>query len=133
MIRIKRKIAIICISTLSAIFWFIPCITSAENAYWDITGVEWIWVYWTDKQQEDSLMHTIRKAINWVIGLLSFICLCLVLYAWFLMLTSWWDSKKYDTWLTIMKNAAIWLTIMALSWLIVSLIFYVINGSVETI
>ena len=50
MIRIKRKIAIICISTLSAIFWFIPCITSAENAYWDITGVEWIWVYWTDKQ-----------------------------------------------------------------------------------
>lgn len=100
--------------------------------FWAMFGVHWIGVYGTQENQEDSLIHTIRKAINWVLGLLSFICLCLVLYAGFLMLTSGWDSKKYEKWFSIMKNAAIWLAIIAVSWLIVSLIFYVINTAVET-
>jgi len=105
---------------------------SAWRKFWDMVAVPGIGVIGTEKKQEDSLIHTVRKAINWVLGLLSFICLCLVIYAGFLMLTSGWDSKKYETWFTIIKNAAIWLAIIAVSWLIVSLIFYVINGAAET-
>jgi hypothetical protein len=101
-------------------------------AFWDMFGVPWVGLYGTEQKQEDSLLLTIKKAINYVLALLSFVCLCLVIYAGFLMLASGWDSKKYDTWINIIKNAAIWLAIIGLSWLIVSLIFYVIQWSIGT-
>ena len=48
------------------------------------------------------------------------------------MMTSGGDSKKYEKGVGILKWAGIGLAIIALSWLIVSLIFYVINGSIKT-
>ena len=63
--------------------------------------------------------------------LLSVICLVLCLYAWFKMLTSGWDSKKYGEGFGILKSAALWLAIIGTSRLIVSLIFYVIMWSVN--
>jgi len=86
----------------------------------------------SEEKKNDDLMKTIQKAINWALWILAAIALCLVIYAWFLMLTSWWDSKKYDSWLSIIKNAAIWLVVIGVSWLIVSLIFYIIEGSTGT-
>jgi len=128
-----KKITISLLSLISCVF-ILPCMTYAQNGvqngYWATNWVEWIRVPWTIENQEDSLIHTIRTAINWVLGMLALVSLVLCLYAGFKMLTSWWDSKKYDAWLSIIKNAAIWLAIIALSWLIVSLIFWIINGSV---
>lgn len=46
------------------------------------------------------------------------------------MMTSGGDSKKYESGLNILKWAAIGLAIIATSWLIVSLIFYVIDASI---
>jgi hypothetical protein len=40
------------------------------------------------------------------------------------MLSSAWDSKWYDAWRTILKNALIWLAIILLAWLIVSVVFW---------
>lgn len=80
--------------------------------------------------QGDSLIRTIRTAINWVLGMLSVIALALCLYAGFLMVTSAGDEKKYKDGLGILKYAAIWLAIIWLSWLIVSVIFRIINSSV---
>ena len=97
--------------------------------FWKTNYVSEIDTVWTEAQQEDKLIYTIQRAINWALWLLAAVALILVIYAWFLMLTSWWDSKKYDSWLSIIKNAAIWLVIIGVSWLIVSLIFYVINGA----
>ena len=77
----------------------------------------------------DKLLTTIRTAINWVLGILSFIALCLCLWGGFQMMTSGGDSKKYESGLNILKWAAIGLAVIAVSWLIVSLVFYVINGS----
>jgi len=85
---------------------------------------------WSDSFKEDSLIHTIRTAINWVLWILSLIALVLCLYAGFLMMTSGWDSKKYEKGVWIMKWAWIGLAVIALSWLIVSLIFYLIGGSI---
>jgi len=106
-------------------------LAESDREFWKMPFVKDIKTIWTEKKQNDSLIHTIQTAINWVLWLLSMISLCLVIYAWFLMLTSWWDSKKYDKGLSIIKNAAIGLAIIAVSWLIVSLIFYVINGSTK--
>ena len=123
----KIIVSVLCLTSLVSL---LPCMTYAQNEYWATNWVIWIRVPWTSENQEDSLIHTIQTAINWVLGMLALVSLVLCLYAGFKMLTSWWDSKKYDAWLSIIKNAAIWLAIIALSWLIVSLIFWIINGSV---
>ena len=122
--------------TFLLMLWIITIsnITLAKDTtmgFWSMFGVEWVKTIWTQSHQGDSLIHTIQTAINWVLWILATITLCLVLYAWFSMMTSWGDSKKFDTWVTIIKNAAIGLAIIAVSWLIVSLIFYLINGSVN--
>ena len=90
-------------------------------------------VAWSQNLQKDSLIHTIRTAINWVLWILSLIALVLCLYAGFLMMTSGWDSKKYEKGVWILKWAWIGLAIIALSWLIVSLIFWLIGGSVGSV
>ena len=105
--------------------------TQTTNRFWWMNWVSWVGVPWTNTTQGDSLLHTVQTAINWVLGMLSFVALLLCLYAGFQMLISGWDSKKYDAWFTILKNAGIWLAIIAVSWLIVSLIFWVINGSIS--
>ena len=84
----------------------------------------------SDQLRKDNLIKTIRTAINWVLGILSMIALVLCLWGGFKMMTSGGDSKKYEDWLNILKCAAIGLAIIAASWLIVSLIFFVINGSI---
>lgn len=86
-------------------------------------------VAWSKQFQKDNLIKTIQKAINWVLWMLSLVALVLCLYGGFLMMTSGGDSKKYEKWVGILKWAGIGLAIIALSWLIVSLIFYVIRGS----
>ena len=108
-----------------------PHITYAQW-FWDTVGVSWVGVPWANQgKKDDSLLHTVRTAINWVLWILSFIALMLCLYAWFRMMVSGWDSKKYNDAFNILKNAAIWLAIIALSWLIVSLVFRFINWSID--
>ena len=85
----------------------------------------------SDQLRGDKLINVIKTAINWVLGMLSLIALALCLYAGFLMMTSGGDEKKYQKGVGIMKWAGIGLAIIALSWLIVSLIFWVINGSIN--
>ena len=99
--------------------------------FWDMVGVNGINTIWTKEKQEDALVYTIQTAINRVLRILATITLLFVLYAWFLMMTSGWDQKKYDSWLSIIKNAAIWLAIIWTSWLIVSARFWRINGTVS--
>ena len=79
----------------------------------------------------DALINTIKTAINWVLGILSLIALVLCLWGGFQLMTSGGDQKKYESGLNVLKWAAIGLAIIAASWLIVSLIFFVINGSIS--
>lgn len=111
--------------------------------YWsfDANGNEW-WnnqnrnynpnVAGSNEMQGDSLINTIKTAINRVLWMLSLVALALCLWGGFQMMTSGGDQKKYESGLNILKWAAIGLAVIALSWLIVSFIFYVINGSIKT-
>ena len=88
-------------------------------------------VAWSNDMQNDSLIKVIKTAINWVLGILSLIALALCLWGGFQMMTSGGDSKKYEAGLNLLKWAAIGLAVIATSWLIVSLVFYVINGAMK--
>lgn len=122
------------ISCFCVFLWGLSLTPCTVNARWfgDMFGVEGTNVPGTEKNTEDSLIHTIRVAVNRVLWMLSFIALLLCLYAGFLMMTSGGDSKKYEKGIGILKWAGIGLAIIALSWLIISLIFWLIEGSTDT-
>ena len=86
-----------------------------------------------DNMRNDSLIKVIKTAINWVLGILALIALCLCLWGGFQMMTSGGDEKKYGDGINLLKWAAIGLAVIALSWLIVSLVFYVIQWSTKPV
>jgi len=110
------------------------------NTFWANNGSFWtteanpnLNVIW-DKTQYSTwnLITTIKTFINWVLWMLSLIALVLCLWWWFQMLTAGGDETKYKKGFTILKQAWLWLAIIWLSWLIVSVIFRLINKSSET-
>ena len=74
-----------------------------------------------------SLLQTIKNAINWILWILATIALVICLYGWFKMITASGDEKKYGDGLKVLKQAAIWLAIVWLSWMIVSIIFWFVG------
>ena len=125
------KLIIFILSVIVSVFWYTNLSFAQDNWFGSDRFADEIKVPWTDKKQEDSLLKTIQTTINWVLWMLALVSLVLCLYAWFKMLTSWWDSKAYSAWFGILKSAALWLAIIALSWLFVSFIFWVININTE--
>lgn len=107
---------------------------------WWVSLAQWwwvIWVWWVDlpgvdpnatTAESDALVsNVIQTAINRVLGILAFIALLILLYAGFLMLTAAGDDEKYNKWFTILKQVALWLAFIGLAWLVVSMIFYLID------
>ena len=80
----------------------------------------------TDKK--NTLEDVIKKTINWVLSILSLIVFVLLLWWGFQMVTAAGDDKKFAAGQTILKQAGIGLAFIAASWLIVSMIFWVISG-----
>lgn len=78
-----------------------------------------------------SMTGLITGFINWVLGLLSLIALVICLYGGFKMVTAAGDDAKYKEGFKILKQAAIGLIVIGLSWIIVSTIFKLI-GNVST-
>jgi hypothetical protein len=82
----------------------------------------------TGKTQAGSqLLTSIQKTIKWILWFLATIAVAICLYGGFLMMTAAWDEKKYQKGITVLKYAAIGLAIIALSWIIVSAVFWFVN------
>ena len=75
----------------------------------------------------EGLMTVVRNAINWVLGLLGLITFVLLLWGGFNMVTAAGDDKKFGEGLKILKNAGIGLVFIAVSWLLVSMLFWIIG------
>lgn len=71
----------------------------------------------------------VKRAINITLALLSTIAVIICMYGGFLMITSAGDEKKYQKGITVLKYAAIGLAIIALSWIIVSIVFWFVNSA----
>ena len=82
---------------------------------------------WDQDLVWSSLLQTIKNAINWILWILATIALVICLYGWFKMITASGDEKKYGDGLKVLKQAAIWLAIVWLSWMIVSIIFWFVG------
>lgn len=74
----------------------------------------------------DGLIGVIKMAINRVLGILGLITFVLLLWGGFQMVTAAGDDKKFGAGQTILKQAGIGLLFIAGSWLMVSMIFWLI-------
>lgn len=106
----------------------LPCTVSVAQ-FGQMNYVDGVGVVGTDDAEstDDSLIDILKNAINWILGMLGLLALCLVLYAGFLMVTAGSDEAKVKKGVTIMKNAGIGLVVIALAWMIVSLVFWLIG------
>ena len=105
-----------------------PSISFAQqedcNRFWAKCNVEDInTIHTKDRTVSSGLLDTIKNAINWCMWILATVVLCFCMYWWFKMLSSWSDSKWYDAWWKVLKNALLWLAIILLAWMIVSVVF----------
>ena len=107
------------------------------NEFWQntTTAVGWVKTIWTNETSTSwsaTLLDTIQRAINRVLWMLSFVALILCIRWGFQMLTAAWDDWKVKSGTKILKNAAIWLAVIWLSWLVVSFVFRIINRTTGT-
>ena len=132
MINIKS----ITVSILSFIVMWVsilPTVTLAGdtqdcNRYWakcHVSDIETI--HTKDEDVSAWLLDTIKNAINWCLWIMATVVLCFCMYWWFKMLTSGADSKWYDAWWKVLKNALLWLAIILLAWMIVSVVFWFVG------
>ena len=126
-----KKISLISLVILSAII-SIPTVFAQKsqdcNRFWAKCNVDGVNVIRTDDDTPNAaLLDTIKNAINWILWFLATIVLCFCMYWWFKMILSWGNSKWYDDWWKVLKNALLWLAIILLAWMIVSVVFWFVG------
>jgi hypothetical protein len=80
--------------------------------------------FWVNSDK--TLIEVIKSFINRVLLLLSLIALAIALYGGFKMVTAAGDEGKYKEGFKILKQAAVGLIIVWLSWVIVSTVFWLV-------
>jgi hypothetical protein len=85
-----------------------------------------------DAWWDNDLLLNAIQLVNRVMSMLSVVALVVLLIGWYKMITANGDETKYKKWLTVLKQAAIWLVIIWLSWAIIRIIFRFIKKSDTT-
>lgn len=136
-----KKILFGALLWMFAVAWVavLPNVASATGGVNTEADFEWLfagnqdWKLSTDNKLswESSAGGTglvaVRRAINLCLSLLSTIAVVICMYGGFLMVTAAGDEKKYQKGLTVLKYAGMGLLIIALSWIIVSIVFWFVN------
>ncbi len=101
--------------------------------HWEDTGRKLEGIIYNDNEIENfddaqrGTIALIKKWINYALSFAAFIALLYLLYHGFLMLTAMGDENQYKKGFKGLKTAGIALAGMGLSWLIVSLILYILK------
>ena len=89
----------------------------------DVTSTSNVGISGTGTAQWGKLIDVIKSFINWALGILALIALVILLWGGFQMVTAAGDDTKYKNGFKILKQAAIGLIFIGVSWLVVSVIF----------
>lgn len=101
-------------------WWF----TNQNTSYNPDTPMSW-------SLAQDKLIFVIKDVINRILWLLALIALVILLWGGFQMVTAAGDDGKYKKWFKILQQAGMWLLFIWVSWLFVSVIFWIINQFVK--
>jgi len=102
---------------------------TTTNSIWfgDQTTAGGIGVAGAWQAKGDGLITVIKTFINWMLGMLALIALVILIWGGFQMVTAAGEDTKYKKWFKILQQAAIGLVFIGVSWLVVSLIFWLLG------
>lgn len=114
---------------VQAIIWFIVIKFSSILVYntFNPTCSNWnIITYWWSKVCENITDNAkiLITIINWINGFLALVILLMIIYAWFLYITSWGADEKQKKAKNILIYVTIWLIILIASYLILTFFIY---------
>ena len=101
-----------------------PAVTSQ---FGDVGNAGNIWVAGAGVDQGGKLIDVIKSFINWMLGMLALIALVILIWGGFQMVTAAGDETKYKKGFKILQQAAIGLVFIWVSWLVVSVIFWLLT------
>ncbi len=84
-------------------------------------------VAWAGTDQGETIIDIIKRFINYALGFLALIALCMLLWGGYKMVASGGDEGAYKEGIKILKNAAIGIAFIAVSWFLVTFIFTAIG------
>lgn len=93
-------------------FWI-----NAEKTAW-LEGIAWAW-----SDGWDNLLNIIRNFMNWALWFVSLIAFAMLLWGGYKMVASGGDEGAYKEGIKILKNAAIGIAFIAVSWTLITFIF----------
>ena len=99
---------------------------STPSGFGDVTATSNVGVSGTWTNQGGKLIDVIKTFINWMLGMLALIALVVLLWGGFQMVTAAGDDAKYKKGFKILQQAAIGLVFIGVSWLLVSVIFWLL-------
>ena len=112
-------------SVLYAIMWFVVIKVSkklVDAVYWKTSCSSHTNINCSNTTDIKWIAEIIVNIINWMNGFIWLIVIILIIYAWFMVLTSVWDEEKLKKSKSIIMYIAIWLFILVANYLILTFI-----------
>jgi hypothetical protein len=100
---------------------------AVTTSFGDASSAGGIGVSGAGVAQGGKLIDVIKSFINWMLGILSLIALVVLIYGGFSMVTAAGDDGKYKKGFKILQQAGVGLAFIGVSWLIVSVIFWLLG------
>ncbi len=126
-----RKLAVKVLSFMTfgiLIAWgWMALAQSTPSGFGDVSATSNVGVSGTGTAQGGKLIDVIKSFINWMLGILALIALVVLLWGGFQMVTAAGDDTKYKKGFKILQQAAIGLVFIWVSWLMVSVIFWLLG------
>lgn len=112
-------------SVLYAAIWFI--VVKISNAlisatYWKVET--WLFNWASQNTDLSWAANIIVKIIDWLNGFVWLVVILMIIYAWFMVLTSAWDEEKLKTAKSIILYIVIWLFILVANYLILTFFIF---------
>lgn len=125
----KLSLKVLSVFTLAVLSLgsFITFAQSTPSGFGDVSATSNVGVSGTGTAQGGKLIDVIKTFINWALGMLALIALVVLLWGGFQMVTAAGDDGKYKKGFKILQQAAIGLVFIGVSWLLVSVIFWLLG------
>ena len=125
--KLSLKVLSFLVFWVLSVWGLVAVAQNTPSGFGDVTATSNVWVSGTGTAQGGKLIDVIKSFINWMLGILALIALVILLWGGFQMVTAAGEDAKYKKGFKILQQAAIGLVFIGVSWLIVSVIFWLLG------
>lgn len=105
--------------------WKLPFCKDNDCLY--IKGLEAIKWLINDMVLDKTLSEFIQDVIVYLLSFISIVAVIYIIYAWFRIMTSWWNDEAVKKWKKTIIHVIIWITLIWLSYPIVAFILNILE------